>query len=146
MYNNNPYGFNPYYQPMNNNFNQPLQNNTMNTQSSAANSLMNTRQSLNGKLVDSVDVVKSMEIPLDGSISYFPLTDNSAIITKSLNTDGTSKITVYKPVIENAKDTPKYVTFEDLESYTNKVEDLKEELRDFKQDFKDYKKNKKKED
>lgn len=146
MYNNNPYGFNPYYQPMNNTYNQPLQNNTMNTQSSAANSLMNTRQSLNGKLVDSVDVVKSMEIPLDGSISYFPLTDNSAIITKSLNTDGTSKITVYKPVVENTKDTPKYVTFEDLESSMSKVDDLKEELRDLKQDFKDYKKNKKKED
>lgn len=49
---------------------------------------------LQGKSVDSIDVVKAMDIPLDFSISYFPLTDESAIVTKQLQTDGTSK-TVY---------------------------------------------------
>ena len=29
--------------------------------------------SLQGKTVDSVDVVKAMDIPLDGSVSYFPI-------------------------------------------------------------------------
>lgn len=43
---------------------------------------------LQGKSVDSLDVVKAMDIPLDGSISYFPLTDGSAIITKQLQMDG----------------------------------------------------------
>ena len=43
---------------------------------------------LQGKSVDSVDVVKAMDIPLDGSISYFPLTDGSAIVSKQLLQDG----------------------------------------------------------
>ena len=37
---------------------------------------------IQGKTVDSLEVVKAMDIPLDGSISYFPLVDGSAIITK----------------------------------------------------------------
>ena len=37
--------------------------------------------SLQGKSVESIDVVKAMDIPLDGSISYFPLTDGSAILS-----------------------------------------------------------------
>ena len=53
---------------------------------------------LQGKSVDSIDVVKAMDIPLDFSISYFPLTDGSAIVTKQLQTDGTSKTVVYKPI------------------------------------------------
>lgn len=68
---------------------------------------------LQGKSVDSVDVVKAMDIPLDGSISYFPLTDGTAIVTKQLQQDGTSKTLVYKPVEENAKqNTINYVSVE----------------------------------
>lgn len=55
------------------------------------------RAFLNGKQVDSIDTVKSMDIPLDGSISYFPLANGSAIVTKQLQQDGTSKITIYEP-------------------------------------------------
>ena len=43
---------------------------------------------LQRKSVDSIDVVKAMDIPLDGSISYFPLTDGSAIVSKQLLQDG----------------------------------------------------------
>ena len=65
---------------------------------------INNPTSLLGKAVESVDVVKAMDIPFDGSISYFPLTDGSAIITKQLQTDGTSKMVVYKPAQEDKKD------------------------------------------
>ena len=54
-----------------------------------------------GKAVESIDVVKATDIPLDGSISYFPLTDGSAIVSKQLQNDGTSKIIVYKPTQED---------------------------------------------
>ena len=59
---------------------------------------------LQGKSVDSIDVVKAMDIPLDGSVSYFPLADGTAIVTKQLQMDGTSKTVVYKPVTENDKE------------------------------------------
>lgn len=142
---NNQFGYNPYYQPLNNNFNQPMQNSAVNTQSSAVNTAVTNRQVLNGKLVDSVDVVKAIDIPLDGSISYFPLTNGSAIVTKQLLTDGTSKTTIYKPVEE--KDTPKieYVTKEDLkksikEIDLSEIDDLKDEIKDLKAQIKKMKK------
>lgn len=56
---------------------------------------------LQGKLVDSFDMVKTVEFPFDGSVSYFPLTDGSAIVTKQLQMDGTAKTIIYKPVEEN---------------------------------------------
>ena len=49
---------------------------------------------LNGKQVDSIEVVKATDISLDGSVNYFPLIDGSAIITKQLMKDGTSKLTI----------------------------------------------------
>lgn len=109
--------------------------------------LQNDRPMLNGKSVDSIDVVKAMDIPLDGSVSYFPLTDGSAIITKKLQTDGTSKTTIYKPVDEDKLDTIKYATLEDLskaigEIDLSDIDDLKDDIKELKQQLKDLKKKK----
>ena len=72
-------------------------------------------QGLQGKTVDSIDVVKAMDIPLDGSVSYFPLVDGTAIVTKQLQADGTSKTLVYKPSEEKKPEQQvKYVTPEEL--------------------------------
>lgn len=49
-----------------------------------------------GKMVDSIDVVKAFDIPLDGSITYFPATDGSAIYTKQLGQDGAPRVRVYR--------------------------------------------------
>ena len=137
---NNQFGYNPYLQPLNNNFNQPLQNPTLNSQSFA-----NTKQTLNGKVVDSIDVVKATDIPLDGSTSYFPLVDNSAIVTKQLLQDGTTKVTIYKPIEE--KETPKveYATMEDLKKSIkdidlSEIDDLKDEIKELKSEIKKIKK------
>lgn len=107
---------------------------------------------LQGKSVDSVDVVKAMDIPLDGSISYFPITDGSAIITKQLQQDGTSRTIIYKPIQEEeVKDETKYITEEQLNNAIKKIdlsdiEDLKEELVEIKREIKQIKKFKNKED
>lgn len=53
---------------------------------------------LQGKSVDNIEVIKATDIPLDGSVSYFPLVDGSEIVTKQLQPDGTSRMIVYKPV------------------------------------------------
>lgn len=86
---------------------------------------------LNGKSVDSLEVVKSMDIPLDGSISYFPLADGSSIVTKQLLSDGTSKVVVYKKTEMEGE--PKFITEERLKE---ELEELKLELKDIKKSLK----------
>lgn len=51
---------------------------------------------IQGKVVDSYDVFKAMDVPLDGSITYFPQVDGSVIYTKQLQMDGTSKVNIYE--------------------------------------------------
>ena len=143
MYNN--YGYNPYYQqqqrmqgieqqqPMMTTYQQPMQ--------------LTKPSGLLGKSVDNIDVVKATDIPLDGSISYFPLTDGSAIVSKQLQMDGTSKMVVYKPIKENSDDSKKFVTFEEMQSELAKIdildlEDLKDEIKEIKKQLKSIKKPK----
>ena len=97
---------------------------------------------LNGKQVESIDIVKNLEIPLDGSISYFPLVNGSAIATKQLMQDGTSKITIYEPKKE--KEQIKYATIEDIDKKLenldfSEIDDLKDELNDIKKELKELK-------
>ena len=138
-YNNlyNPY--NPYY-----NYNQQLQ------QMQKQNQQMYRPQNsvgLQGKVVDSLDVVKATDIPYDGSVSYFPLTDGTAIITKQLQQDGTSKVVIYKPMIENEESKSKYVTENDFEKQLKDMDskfvtgdDLKDQLKNVNsKDIKDLK-------
>ena len=100
---------------------------------------LNSQVGLFGKSVDSIEVVKSMDIPLDGRTSYFPLTDGSAIVTKRLQNDGTSKTLVYKLVDEENKDSVQYATIDDLEQLINDFEDLKDLRDEFKSVKKDIK-------
>ena len=147
MFNN--YGYNPYYpqqqrmqgmeqqQPMMTNYQTPMQ--------------LTKPSNLLGKSVDNIDVVKAMDIPLDGSISYFPLTDGSAIVSKQLQNDGTSKIVVYKPAKEDKKEAMQFATLDDLQEAIGEIDlsdiqDLKEEIKDIKKQLKELKPKKTKED
>ena len=103
---NNPYTQVPY---------QPMQNYQN----------MNRYVNLQGRIVDSIDVVKGMEIPLDGSTSYYPLADGTAIVSKQLQSDGTSRMIVYKPM--NTQET-KYVTENDLKDIREEIENLKKKV------------------
>ena len=107
--------------------------------------------SLLGKAVESVDVVKAMDIPFDGSISYFPLTDGSAIITKQLQTDGTSKMVVYKPAQEDKKDAIQFATLEDIQDAINDldlsdIQDLRDDIKEIKKQLKEFKTKKNKDE
>lgn len=95
---------------------------------------------LQGKSVDSIDVVKAMDIPLDGSISYFPLADGTAIVTKQLQADGSSKTIVYKPIDEKeVNNVPKYITEEELEERIKTVDndDIKDDIKELKRKVED---------
>ena len=102
-------------------------------------------QGLQGKTVDSIDVVKAMDIPLDGSVSYFPLVDGSAIVTKQLQQDGTSKTVVYRPSEEEKPEEVKkeeYVTIDKFNEAMKDIDakqfkDLKEEMKTLKRQMRD---------
>ena len=103
------------------------------------------------KIVDNIDVVKATDIPLDGSISYFPLSDGSAIVSKQLQTDGTSKMVIYKPVQEDKKEAIQYATFEDIQEAINDldlsdIQDLKDDIKEIKKQIKEMKNKKVKEE
>lgn len=104
-YNQNPY-FNPYFNPQQPQPVAPMKYNA---------------GGLQGKSIDNLEVVKAMDIPLDGSISYFPLVDGSAIVTKQLQQDGTSKITIFKPIEAEEATSVKYATIEDIENRINNI-------------------------
>lgn len=139
MYNN--YNYNPYYQPnrfLNNQQPQTVQPipNTLDMQN------VQPRVSLLGKMIDNLDMVNVTEIPMDGSVSFFPLSDGSAIATKQLQMDGKSKIVIYKPVELPKQDTPSYVTKTDLNELLgdfniNDLTDMKSELESLKKQIKE---------
>lgn len=112
-YNQNPY-FSPYFnsQPMQSQYATPIKYNNI---------------GLQGKSIDNLEVVKAMDIPLDGSVSYFPLVDGSAIVTKQLQQDGTSKITVFRPIEAEEPVSIKYATLEDIDTKISsiKIPDIK---------------------
>lgn len=106
----NSYNQNPYFNPYFNTQQQPVQP-----------APMRYNSGLQGKSIDNLEVVKAMDIPLDGSISYFPLVDGTAIVTKQLQQDGTSKITIFKPIEAEEATSVKYATIEDIENRINNI-------------------------
>jgi hypothetical protein len=141
------YGKTPYYmqQPMTTPQYQPQATDYMSQMQNAYQKPL----ALQGKTVDNIEVVKATDIPLDGSVSYFPLVDGSSIVTKQLMQDGTSRMIVYKPAETEPKTTENkeiYVTEKQLEEklkiFNN--EELKQEIEKLKKQIKDLTNNSKK--
>lgn len=149
MFNN--YGYNPYY-PQQQRFTgaeQPNQQPMMTTYQPPIQ--MTKPATLLGKAVESIEVVKATDIPLDGSISYFPLTDGSAIVSKQLQNDGTSKIVVYKPTQEDKKDAIQFATLDDIQDAIDNldlsdIQDLKDDIKEIKKQLKEFKSKKSKDE
>ncbi len=53
-----------------------------------------------GKMVDSIDIVKATDIPIDGNAYYFPKADGSEVYMKRWLANGTTETTVYKPILD----------------------------------------------
>lgn len=50
-----------------------------------------------GRVISNPDSIAPQEVPMDGSISVFPMQDNSAIFVKRWNADGTIKTIKFIP-------------------------------------------------
>ena len=146
------YGNNYFGQPRYSQMPMGVQNQPMQTQNYIPPITQPIAQvGLLGKVVESVDVVKAIDIPLDGSVSYFPLSDGTGIITKQLQTDGTSKIIVYKPTQEEKKDAIQFATLDDIQEAIDgldlsDIQDLKDDIKEIKKQLKEFKSKKSKDD
>lgn len=97
---NNPYMpmQNPYMERMAQlqQYQQSLQQPMLPTQISGSNQM-----SALGKIVDSIDVVKAADIPMDGNAYYFPKADGTEVYCKQWLQNGTTRILTFKPVSED---------------------------------------------
>lgn len=57
---------------------------------------------ITGRTVQSVEQITANEVPMDGSLAFFPRQDMAEIYAKQWNADGTIKTVIYRPVIDNA--------------------------------------------
>ena len=89
---------NPYADRMNflQNYQQSLQQPIVPTQTPVSNQM-----SALGKMVDSIDVVKATDIPMDGNAYYFPKADGTEVYCKQWLQNGTTRILTFKPVLED---------------------------------------------
>ena len=116
---NNPYQVpmmnNPYMQPQNpymdrmnflQNYQQNLQQPLVPTSMSGANQQAMPQQivGINGRIVQAVENINANEVPMDGSVAFFPTQDLTEIYAKSWNADGTIRTLTFKPVLNDKTD------------------------------------------
>lgn len=53
---------------------------------------------INGKVVPAVENITANDVPMDGSVAFFPKQDMTEIYAKSWNADGTIRTIVFKPL------------------------------------------------
>lgn len=152
---------NPYQAPMMNNSYMQSQNPYMdrmnflqNYQQSLQQQPMQMNQQLmpqqiagiNGRIVQAVENINANEVPMDGSMAFFPKQDMSEIYVKGWNADGTIRTIVYKPYTEpggsnagnpttdteNAKFT---LSDESTELFMSKFDELSEKIRQLENRF-----------
>ena len=144
---NNPYmqSQNPYMDRMNflQNYQQSLQQQPMQMNQQP---MPQQIAGINGRIVQAVENINANEVPMDGSMAFFPKQDMSEIYVKGWNADGTIKTIVYKPYTdpkdnqtvnsmantENAKFT---LSDESTQLFLNKFEELSEKIGQLKDRF-----------
>lgn len=120
---NTPYYMNyPSYNNPNNPYSQMVQNQQQ--------AMPPVTQVLNGKIVDSQDVVKATEVPI-GSYGIFPKADLSEIYIKSWNNNGTTNIITFKPefpqeemIIQSPQEESLNIILQQLRALENKIDNI----------------------
>lgn len=94
--------YNPYLQRMENlqQFQQVIQQPMSPTQMSGTSQFAPL-----GKIVESVDMVKATDIPMDGNMYYFPKADGTEIYGKAWMANGQTRILTFKPVSDDNPNT-----------------------------------------
>lgn len=103
--------------------------------------MSSTGQQMNiiGKIVDSIDVVKATDVPMDGNMYYFPKADGTEIFGKQWLSNGQTRILTFKPVlnedannVSNSEEKIKIgLSDEDTEVFMKRFDKLEKRLDDF---------------
>lgn len=107
--NNNPnyYAWSQQYFPQQNPYLQRIENLQQFQQTLQPQTPVQSQFPALGKMVDSIDVVKATDIPMDGNMYYFPKADGTEIYGKQWLSNGQTQILAFKPVLEdNPNNTP----------------------------------------
>ena len=130
-----PY-MNPYFQ--NNPYQQPMYNpmapyqerlNQMQAQYNQQPMVQqNQAMSLNGEIVDSIDVVKAKNVDMSGQPTFYPKSDLSEVYVKRLMADGTSQIVTYKAVQPEESKTVETKTYVDVQTLNAMLGQMKSEI------------------
>lgn len=134
---------NPYMDRMNflQNYQQSLQQPVAGMQMPLANQQAMPQQpaGINGRIVQAVENINANEVPMDGSMAFFPKQDMSEIYVKGWNADGTIRTIVYKPYTDpkdnqtvnsmaNAENAKFTLSDESTQLFLNKFEELSEKI------------------
>ncbi len=128
----NPYYFqnNPYQQPMYNPM-APYQERLNQMQAQYNQQPMvqqNQAMSLNGEIVDSIDVVKAKNVDMSGQPTFYPKSDLSEVYVKRLMADGTSRIVTYRAVQPEESKTEQAKQYVDIQTLNAMLGQLKAEI------------------
>lgn len=130
-----PY-MNPYFQ--NNPYQQPMYNpmapyqerlNQMQAQYNQQPMVQqNQAMSLNGEIVDSIDVVKAKNVDMSGQPTFYPKSDLSEVYVKRLMADGTSQIVTYKAVQPEESKSVETKSYVDVQTLNAMLGQMKSEI------------------
>ena len=59
---------------------------------------------ITGKVVESIDMVRATDIPMNGETVYYPKADGTEIYTKRWLPNGTTEVIAYKPVLNTQEE------------------------------------------
>lgn len=133
--------FQSYYPPMNN-YGQPYnpQQTYMDRMAAGQNYQPNMQMQqpqptaqqnmpgINGKVVPGVENITANDVPMDGSVAFFPRQDMQEIYAKSWNADGTIRTIVYKPISEPNLSDGTNTSQNNFNSINEDVRTLREEM------------------
>ena len=88
-------GYPQYYNPL-----AQVQNRAIDYQQNMPNTYQQNQivQGINGKIIAEMSQITANDVPMDGSVAFFPKQDLSEVYAKSWNADGTIRTVTYKPV------------------------------------------------
>lgn len=81
---------------------------------------------LPGKVVESMDMMKTTDIPMDGNMYYFPKADGTEIYTKRWLPNGTTEQIIFKAqkTEEENKPNPLFEKLDGIQEQINKLEEM----------------------
>lgn len=94
----NQQGYPQYYNPL-----AQVQNRAIDYQQNMPNTYQQNQivQGINGKIIAEMSQITANDVPMDGSVAFFPKQNLSEVYAKSWNADGTIRTVTYKPVLDN---------------------------------------------